>query len=587
MVKQRPPSPPSSHSDELQYDLHHLVHHNTNMPYHTNQYDCDDASIAHSGQQTSHESSVSALHESQARHTGLGLSGQQYPNVRFLREYRDPTDVGLGIEVDNYSTSNTPSYHGSDYAALPLAQQIYLPHSVNQNSPPTPTLSDHSSGGQLSRSVRSYATSRSPRSSRPLPQGNKSRVMKAPRMKRKTPKQGKGDKSNRPKISAPLSELTKDWAHIPIRNMEEWVNRSTEVRNQEKQRREGYITRPMNSFMLYRSAFAERTKVWCLQNNHQVVSSVSGESWPLEPDEVREQYTEYAKTERNNHQIAHPNYKFSPSKAQVPVPKRNFDSDADEESEPSDLEDNDLDWGSQRQRRTKMKQIRSDGKDAGYQLDISQREDFRNRALESRGSRVNKSSYQATNPGKPLPAAMNEADLFGHYYETTIHANTLAPNIEDVRIRKTETPGMQYSGTAPLIGLPGGQHYELLQQSSYGMMPASMEEAQLDPLLLAYDSNHIGQSGGRLLAGGDGSFDNMASESHFGASYGLLGADYEQDSLHEYLSGAHQPISNQQVPPYSLNTRIPGEHIDFWQADSGACPLDAGSEFDKWMEEQH
>ncbi|KAF2763737.1 hypothetical protein EJ03DRAFT_283525, partial [Teratosphaeria nubilosa] len=97
--------------------------------------------------------------------------------------------------------------------------------------------------------------------------------------------------------------------------MDAWVNRSAEVRRQEVEKRNGYVTRPMNSFMLYRSAFAERTKHWCLQNNHQVVSSVAGESWPLEPQEVRDQYNDWAKLERANHAAAHPGYKFSPSKS--------------------------------------------------------------------------------------------------------------------------------------------------------------------------------------------------------------------------------------------------------------------------------
>ncbi|KAF8249333.1 HMG-box, partial [Wilcoxina mikolae CBS 423.85] len=96
--------------------------------------------------------------------------------------------------------------------------------------------------------------------------------------------------------------------------MECWVTRSTQARKKEVEKRGGYITRPMNSFMLYRSAFAERTKYWCLQNNHQVVSSVSGESWPLEPDHIRQKYNDLAKKERENHQLAHPGYKFSPSK---------------------------------------------------------------------------------------------------------------------------------------------------------------------------------------------------------------------------------------------------------------------------------
>ena len=88
--------------------------------------------------------------------------------------------------------------------------------------------------------------------------------------------------------------------------------------------------------MLYRSAYAERTKQWCLQNNHQVVSSVSGESWPMEPDEVRNRFDKWARTERANHQAAHPGYKFSPSKAATNKRRK---ADFSEEEEPSDLDD--------------------------------------------------------------------------------------------------------------------------------------------------------------------------------------------------------------------------------------------------------
>lgn len=101
----------------------------------------------------------------------------------------------------------------------------------------------------------------------------------------------------------------------------------------EVEKRNGYVTRPMNSFMLYRSAYAERTKQWCTQNNHQIVSSVSGESWPMEPEEVRNQFDLWAKTERQHHHDAHPTYKFSPSKA---ANKRR-------KGEMSDDEDSDLD----------------------------------------------------------------------------------------------------------------------------------------------------------------------------------------------------------------------------------------------------
>ena len=42
----------------------------------------------------------------------------------------------------------------------------------------------------------------------------------------------------------------------------------------------------------------------------------------MEPKEIRDQYTEYARIQRDNHQKAHPGYKFSPSKAGATSRKR-------------------------------------------------------------------------------------------------------------------------------------------------------------------------------------------------------------------------------------------------------------------------
>src|SRR5262249_23288537 len=145
-----------------------------------------------------------------------------------------------------------------------------------------------------------------------------------PRTRAAKPKKTRSgkDRPEVPKLTAPLSILTRDYHDIPVRDMEAWVNRSAETRIAEANKRQGYVTRPMNSFMLYRSAYAERTKHWCTQNNHQVVSSVSGESWPLEPPEIREKYNELARIERINHQNAHPSYRFQPSKAGGATRKR-------------------------------------------------------------------------------------------------------------------------------------------------------------------------------------------------------------------------------------------------------------------------
>lgn len=219
----------------------------------------------------------------------------------------------------------TDLVQNDDYAPIYLGEQSY----VHQN-PPTPR-SNTASEGIRTRSGRSTRQTESPFST------SKSRVSKSPAPPRpKREKKSKVDRSKTPKLTAPLSVLTKD-STAPVKDIEAYVNRPVEDRLKEKEKNNGYITRPMNSFMLYRSAYSERTKAWCAQNNHQIVSSVSGESWPMEPEEIRNQFDEWAKIERQHHQEAHPNYKFSPSKS---TNKRRKDEMS--EGEQSDL-DNDPD----------------------------------------------------------------------------------------------------------------------------------------------------------------------------------------------------------------------------------------------------
>ena len=114
-------------------------------------------------------------------------------------------------------------------------------------------------------------------------------------------------------MPAPLSVLTKDMTHIPLKDMDRHVNRPIEERHQETTKK-GKIPRPMNSFMLYRSAYADRTKELFRQQNHQVVSAAAGESWNKEEPEIREKYEMLASIEKKNHLKAHPGYKFTPAK---------------------------------------------------------------------------------------------------------------------------------------------------------------------------------------------------------------------------------------------------------------------------------
>ena len=318
-------------------------------------------------------------------------------------------------------------------------------------SPPTPTISDFSSGDRrYGRNSRTPVSKKSTQVKGGTPDNSK--TLGSPKIK-KGGKAKKGDRPKMPKLDAPLSELTQDYKHIPVRDMEKWVNRSAEIRRREVEGRKGYVTRPMNSFMLYRSAYAERTKFWCSQNNHQVVSSVSGESWPLEPPDIRDRYNEYARIERDNHQKAHPGYKFSPSKAQNTGQKKKDLSEESEIEEGSENDEVDSEW----RPATRRHENTRDRREASVKTAAKTLPTIEDRP---RGL-YHISSYQAANPGKPLPTAMNEHSLYGQYLETSVVPNSDMPSTEDVHIRRTH-----YGN--PHVGLPGGTHSELLDQHQVG-----------------------------------------------------------------------------------------------------------------------
>jgi hypothetical protein len=282
----------------------------------------------------------------------------------------------------------------------------------------------------------------------------------------------KADKSSTPVITAPLSELTKDMTHIPIKDMDAWVNRPIDVRRSEVARKNGKIARPMNSFMLYRSAYAERTKEWCAQNNHQVVSRASGQSWPLEPPEVREKFELLAIIERDNHQKAHPEYKFAPNKNQTsPKKKRVLDED-----EASDANDPESDLQSTPRSRKRIK--------IGRSHESRDTTPFENQDL-AQGHVYSQPPWQMENPGRPVPALSPPERT--HYLQSTIHPNVMASHAEEMRYSKLALPEVQYHPTATLAGIPGSIHHDLLQTYSNATTPSQVDDSQVDPQLLTVD----------------------------------------------------------------------------------------------------
>ncbi|KAH2779230.1 hypothetical protein KXW05_004230 [Aspergillus fumigatus] len=212
----------------------------------------------------------------------------------------------LNPQAMTYGPSSSPRYVSHEYST-PLPLQHTMPPSDSQINTPPPTADEGVVPSKLEATPPRWPSS----SALKLSPG-KVRVAKPPRIRRRAKKAS--NRESKPKLPGPLSEVTKHLTNVPLRDMDSWVHRPKEVRHAEVAKKNGKVARPMNSFMLYRSAYAERTKEWFAQNNHQVVSEVAGDSWRIETPEIREKYEVLANVEKANHLKAHPGYKFSPSK---------------------------------------------------------------------------------------------------------------------------------------------------------------------------------------------------------------------------------------------------------------------------------
>ncbi|KAF2856049.1 HMG box protein-like protein [Plenodomus tracheiphilus IPT5] len=518
LIHQHPPTPPIN-GTEYQTGLSHIAQYNADGSY--------------SFGEVGYGSPGSMGHE--------GLTSQM-PRA----DGHSGNGFGLGIQYDGYGPA-ADYFHSGQYNGMQNHQGPF--------SPPTPRSQEGDESAQrTTRSGRIVTPATPPRRNDPSPAPKvQPRVLKAPRIRKA--KAGKSDKPKTPKLTAPLSILTKGLEHIPVKNMEQWVNRPADVRREEAEKRNGYVTRPMNSFMLYRSAYADRAKSWCLQNNHQIVSSVAGESWPLEPTEIRELYNEYAKIERINHQNAHPTYKFSPSKTAVPARKRRSEWS---DEEPSDLDDAEWAPGSGRSRSRQARRIE---RSLSYPHNGLGMVEYMEPRFGPNRHGVNTSTWEMTNEGRQMPTPMAHNDLYNQYYQTAAYQQPMYmanEYTEDTRARRMDTPAasVSFASDNSLLGLPGGNAADLMQKyQSHGNTP--FDEGQLDPMLLAYTNGHV---------------------------------DIDPSALqHGYRPGPPLEAVDNRLGQQDLENLLEfgAPHDDFrnasWQSDPTIATLEQESEFEKWM----
>lgn len=301
------------------------------------------------------------------------------------------------------------------------------------------------------------------------------------------------DKAKRATLEKPLSVLTKHLEDVKIKDTEAWVNRSPETRRKEIGD-DGSIKRPSNSFILYRSAYADRCRTLQQSTNHQDISSIAGASWAIELPEIRTKYEEWAKTERHNHQAAFPDYKFQPQTQATKDRKRKGKSDEASE-EPSDAEDRTYNNGRSgapaRGRSIRTKRPRQDYREPSYTSSSVSQEDVVTPEPYSQPMH-DASHWQYVSPAKPMPAAMGRMPLPGTYYQTTSHPNPGLGHLgqaEEVEYWPAETPAAYHDSLSPPMGMPGASHDDLLGVSAPQNAHMTFSES-LDPSLVTQDLHY-------------------------------------------------------------------------------------------------
>ncbi|KAM3073239.1 hypothetical protein ACMFMG_008948 [Clarireedia jacksonii] len=409
-----------------------------------------------------------------------------------------------------------------------------------------------------------------------MPEGQ-SRAEKVPKPKKVKKEKVKAEKKVA-RIEKPLSELTKDIDQVPVIDVETYVNRSVEERRREVEegKSQGKVKRPMNSFMLYRKAYQNRAKHWCLGNNHQVVSQVCGDSWPLEPDEIREKYTELARLERINHQNAHPGYKFSPTKPGSSKTSNKRKMSEDIESDVSDLTD--FDWQEGRSRVTKKSRTSASRQVQQQPVVYPTRRSAyqyssREHSIESGYNGYNNSPYHVVNMGSPHPSQYSQADIqSGQYYQPNIRQNQnhLIADVGDVMMQKTAASGAH----SYQVSIPVGPESDIMHpQQRYHGSPAP--EPRIDPSLMAHDQGYQGSNFSESHPGMYFDSPHEAEHALYQAPYGMNGR--ELDPHLSYL-GPEQQTDRSQIHDPHMGV-LQGNH-DGWQ-DMGA--FDNSQQFDDWM----
>ncbi|KAG6027231.1 hypothetical protein E4U41_000999 [Claviceps citrina] len=126
-----------------------------------------------------------------------------------------------------------------------------------------------------------------------------------------TPTQGPYD-GDLPLLDKALSESAKQYPDDFIDPVA-YACRSVEERRQ-KSIEEGKVSRPLNSYMLYRKAYQQVARRVIRKDQQQSASQTVGTSWTkLERDEIKSKFRALAKIDHEKHLEAFPTYRYTPT----------------------------------------------------------------------------------------------------------------------------------------------------------------------------------------------------------------------------------------------------------------------------------
>jgi hypothetical protein len=199
----------------------------------------------------------------------------------------------------SFTPSDAPVFPSFDESSIPSFNDVFPsfnePEPMSAISAPSPT-------DQSRRSRRTARKETSPAT---------------PAKRQKSSRSKAADKITY-ELAAPISVLIAE-SDVPLKDMLAFANRSVAIRQAEANKSGKIkIPRPSNSFVMYRSAYADRVMKWASKNNHQNVSVITGSSWQIESETVRRFYMNCADIDKANHLKAFPGWKYNPKRPVIP-----------------------------------------------------------------------------------------------------------------------------------------------------------------------------------------------------------------------------------------------------------------------------